>query len=100
MGVKSVEGRINTGKYTLIREGDLLEFHTDSSSDSITKRVKCVSQYESFKEMLQDVGVEKCLPGVGSVKEGEIIYHGFPEYEKKAKEFGVLALFLENVSKK
>ncbi len=96
-GSKSVEGRIDKGIYAQIQQGDLIEFHSDATPNPITRQVQRVSRYGSFKKMLEDVGVDKCLPGIKSVEEGEKIYHGFPNYKKKAEERGVLALFLENV---
>jgi ASC-1-like (ASCH) protein len=44
--------------------------------------------------MLQDLGVENCLPGIKDVDAGVTLYHGFPGYAEKEQQFGVIAMEL------
>lgn len=89
-GKKTVEGRINTGKFATFKKGDRLKFLT--SNETITCEILDVNKYENFKDMLTVEGVRNCLPNVSSVPKGVQKYHQIPNYKERAREFGVLAI--------
>lgn len=91
-GRKRWEGRLNVGAPAGASKGCLAVF--SSGRDNLEMTVQSVRKYGSFEDMLQDLGVETCLPGVTSVARGVSIYHGFPGFAEKEKQFGVVAMEL------
>lgn len=92
-GQKTIEGRINSGLMLRLREGDRIRFH--NQSDSVACEITRITRHASFEEMLTEEGVEKCLPGLRSVREGVAIYDRIPQYPQKAARFGVLAIAIK-----
>ena len=45
--------------------------------------------------MMEDVGVETCLPDYSSVDDAERLYRSFPGYAEKERRFGVLAIHVK-----
>lgn len=94
-GKKTVEGRINAGLFSKPCIGDLIVFYNRSN------RVKCVIHsiytYSTFNDMLTAEGVKTCLPDHTNVESGVALYHSFPGYEQRARDYGVVALHLSVV---
>ncbi|KAL9233179.1 hypothetical protein vseg_008208 [Gypsophila vaccaria] len=85
-GLKTVEGRCAVGDYNRIQPGDLLFFNK-----CLMLEVQDVHRYASFSEMLEAESLEKVLPGVMTIEEGERIYRQFYSKEKEQLN-GVLAI--------
>jgi len=68
-GEKIYEGRLNSEKVKTYKVGDLLEFsnYTDSSRNIFYKTIKDIHHYHTFRDALNDLGLEKILPNVTSV---------------------------------
>jgi ASC-1-like (ASCH) protein len=104
-GEKKYEGRIHKGDRVKMQEGDFLIFTTTLDRDGSGRQEKMETRiieknvYSSFREMLETLGIEHVLPGVETIEEGVKIYHSFPGFEEGAKEFGVVAFKIENISK-
>ncbi|HPE84826.1 MAG: ASCH domain-containing protein [Chlamydiia bacterium] len=97
-GLKTVEGRINDGKAKKIRLHDYIQFNSsDHPSAQLVCQVLAVHYYPTFKEMLINLGVEHCLPGIASLDEGVAIYHSFPGYAEREKISGVVAFSLKHL---
>lgn len=97
-GKKTVEGRVHKNKYREMQVGDLIEFQNENDpQQTLLCRIEHKRVYPSFKQMLDQEGVDLCLPGVQSVDKGESIYHGFPSYPEGAMEFGVVAFRIFNL---
>ena len=98
VGKKTVEGRINSGKYTEITVGSELGFHEDSCPDDIfICSVTAINHYDSFEQMLTQEGLQKCLPGIQTMQEGIAIYRQFPGYKENESICGVLAIQIKIV---
>jgi len=97
--IKTFEGRVNKPKYQKIKSGDSIEFAPEeSSSRLVIAKVLGIHKFKSFKEMIEQVGLFQCLPGVDSIEEGVNIYHSFPQYKEDAEKFGVVAFKIQVVS--
>ena len=88
-GTKDVEGRLNLGAMKKVRAGD--ELHLGS----VGVLVKEVRMYNSFADMLQDLGFARAVPDVITSEEALAVYHSFKNYEQLAESHGVLAFILE-----
>ena len=97
MGLKTVEGRRNKGKYKDMKFGDVIEWvNEDFNKRSVMTRVTEKNSYPTFKEYLETEGLENCLPGISSITDGLSVY--FKYYTPKDEEvFGVVAIKLELV---
>ena len=97
-GKKTVEGRLNLGKFAALGRGDLLGI---SKSGDATKRVLCrvraLRMYVSFEQYLASEGLCYALPGVTTIAEGVAVYHEFYPPERASKH-GVVAVELSLVS--
>lgn len=95
-GKKTVEGRINDGKFKFFKSGDTLKIiNNKNTNERVLCKIVDVVRYSNFKDMLTYEGVDKCLPGIRKISEGVNIYHGISDYEERAKKFGVLAIRLK-----
>ncbi|KKR07302.1 MAG: hypothetical protein UT32_C0013G0021 [Parcubacteria group bacterium GW2011_GWC2_39_14] len=90
-GAKSVEGRLNKGKFQEAEVGDVLEINEVSNYKIVGKRV-----YKTFAEMIEKEGVKKVIPGASSVEMAVSVYYQFYTKEQE-KEFGVVAIEIEKV---
>lgn len=92
-GRKTVEGRINSGMFLRIKQGEHIIFF--NQSDKVTCLVTKINSYDSFAEMLTKEGVTSCLPDVTSLGAGIQIYEKIPGYKEKAAQYGVLAIHIK-----
>lgn len=99
-GEKTIEGRVNTTMFQNLRVGDNVVFYENRNPDN---EVKCSiiakRKYTSFREMLTQEGVAKCLPKVKTLEEAVGIYDKIPGYNEKVKQFGALAIEIELYNK-
>ena len=88
-GTKTVEGRLNKGKFAAAQVGDHVLVN-----DVVEFVITGKNQYATFKEMLEQEGVAKVIPDAKSVEEAVQVYYKFytPEQEK---EFGVVGIKIE-----
>ncbi len=95
LGLKTVEGRKNKGRFREMKINDIINF---SNSDIIPRsvRTKIVSKniYLTFAAYLETEGLEKCLPGISTLDEGLAIYYKYYTKEDEAN-YGVVAIGLE-----
>jgi ASC-1-like (ASCH) protein len=89
-GEKQIEGRINKGKFSLIKKGDLLELQNGT-----ILKVICIRRYFSFKNMLIYEGLDKVLPGTSTIDDGISIYRQYYSIEDEKKS--VLAFHVERM---
>lgn len=88
--IKTIEGRINSGQFKSLREGDTITFCNQGKL--LPCLVKGKRIYRSFEEMLEKEGVKKCLPDARSLKEGVAIYDNLPGFKQRAIQHGVVAI--------
>ncbi|XP_027340430.1 uncharacterized protein LOC113853920 isoform X2 [Abrus precatorius] len=91
-GLKTIEGRCASGKYSRIESGSLILFNK-----SVVFEVQGVRWYPTFNDMLEAENLEKVLPGVQSVEEGVQVYRRFYT-EEKEHENGVLAIIVSKLA--
>ena len=94
LGLKTVEGRRNKGKFKELAVGDIIEWKNDDFKPrSVQTRVIGKVFYPTFAAYLEGEGLQKCLPGMPSLEHGLSVYY---KYYTKADEaeFGVIAIQL------
>lgn len=94
--IKPVEGRINKPQYQKIREGDYIDFI--SEGDQFRVQVTEIRKYPNVMDYLTDVTLEKALPGVSSLGEGERIYFQWNTPEE-IERWGFLAIFVKKLGR-
>ena len=85
---KDVEARIDIGVAADVQQSDLLLL---GKARAVVLRVH---RFDSFHDMLTSLGVHRALPRARSVEDGVRTYHRFRGYERKAREYGVVAFEL------
>ena len=113
-GIKTVEGRagkIDTKngilenyrtKETSFEVGHTIRFTisgNEESSEGVVCEITKLEFHDSFQEMLAKSGISSCLPGIGSMEEGIRIYRGFSGYAEREKQYGVVGIHLNVLSK-
>ncbi|MFA6551845.1 MAG: ASCH domain-containing protein [Patescibacteria group bacterium] len=93
-GQKTIEGRLNKGKFAKLKSGDVLLL----APQDIPFKVVDIKIYKTFAEMLEKEGIQRVIPDKTSVSEAVATYHSFytPNDEK---QFGVITIFLERLTK-
>ena len=91
-GLKVVEGRLNKGRFSKLKKGDIVHWEASSKKHTqCTTKIMKVVHYPSFEEMLRTEKLEHVLPGVPDVESGVKVYRKF-YVEDKERELGVLAI--------
>lgn len=93
-GVKCVEGRKNTHSYKKLQIGSFIQF--SNGKEQFLATVTEVRTYKSLEEYLEDVTLEKALPGITSLEEAIRIYSEWSPPEK-IKQYGFLGIFVKPV---
>lgn len=91
-GKKKVEGRLAKEKYLNLQNGDMIKIN-----DTEVK-IKGITKYQSFKEMLIMEGVKNVIPNAKNLKEATAVYYKFYSKEDE-KSFGVVGIAFK-ISKK
>ena len=84
---KKVEGRLNKGDFNKIKIGDIIKFTNNEFGFNREFNVKIIkiSDYDTFRDYLENEKLEKCLPGIESIEEGIKIYHNFYSFNDENK---------------
>ena len=97
LGLKTVEGRKNKGRFKEMKVGDIVEWTNDNFMQrSVLTRITGKAEYPTFREYLDTEGLDKCLPGMEKfgIDKGLGVY--FKYYTKEdEKKFGVVAIRIE-----
>ncbi len=97
LGLKTVEGRRNKGRFKEMKVGDIIEWsNTDFMPRSVKTRIIRKKEYKTFAEYLEKEGLDKCLPGMPTLEHGLSVYFKYFTKEDEA-EFGVIAIEIELV---
>lgn len=63
IGLKTVEGRKNKGRFKGMKIGDVVEWNnTDFEERKVLTKIVGKNEYSTFAEYLEHEGLEKCLP--------------------------------------
>ena len=88
-GDKTIEGRLNKGKFKTFKKDEIIYFKNDQNKIKI--KIINIIEYKDFKTYLEQEGLKRTLPGIDSIKNGVKVYRSF--YPKEMEdEFGVLAI--------
>lgn len=86
-GQKTIEGRLNKGKFATINVGDILEIEPEKIQfDVIQKNI-----YSDFKSMIEKEGIKNVISDKQNIDRAVNIYYKFYTKEQE-KEFGVVAI--------
>jgi ASC-1-like (ASCH) protein len=96
-GRKTVEGRLDKGKFGKLRRGDVLVVSGSTGRKApFLAVVRDVRRYGSFETYLVAEGMRNTLPGVTTVDEGIRVYRQFYS-ESAEREHGVLAIEMKTL---
>ena len=95
MGLKSVEGRKNKGRFKEMKVGDIVLWtNNDFAPRKVLTKITGKAEYSTFEEYLETEGLDKCLPGIKDIDTGLSVYFKYFTKEDE-KEFGVVAIRME-----
>lgn len=95
-GSKTIEGRLNTGKFKQFMIGDIMKVCCDHLF--VYVKINDIVHYKSFEDLLNHNEINKVLPKVGSVQKGVEEYRKFYKMEQET-QYGVLAIHFNILSK-
>lgn len=100
-GRKTVEGRLNRGKFAEYRVGDLVKLRRDvrdadgvlrdGEPDAATVQVVAIRQYRTFLEMVTAEGYQRVIPRAENAQAAADEYNKYYSAEDQAA-YGVLAI--------
>lgn len=93
-GAKKVETRAASVKYKGIKIGDTVTL--SCGKQKFIKKIKRATVFDSIDSLLDMYEPSDINPDLKSRDEIEEMYMSFPGYEEKIKEFGIIALELED----
>jgi len=92
-GIKTIEGRLNKGKFAIIKIGDILEIESeDAIFEVVGKNI-----YSNFREMLEKEGIKNVIPDKDNINDAVDVYRKFFTKEQE-KKFGVVAIKIKKIS--
>lgn len=95
LGLKTVEGRKNKGRFKEMKVGDVVEWVNYSfKARSVKTKVVAKNTYSTFEEYLTAEGLDKCLPGMPTIEHGLSVYFKYFTKEDE-KTYGVVSIALE-----
>ena len=95
LGLKTVEGRKNKGRFKEMKVGDIVEWTNDDFKPrKVLTRITGKKNYKTFEEYLREEGLQKCLPGMPSFEHGLSVYFKYFTKEDEAK-YGVTAIRIQ-----
>lgn len=96
---KVVEGRAGTqtGKYSELEAGDTIDFFNTEEEYLFSVGVEEVNHYKSVKEMLENEGLQRCLPRKDNIKDGVSTYHSISNYKERIEKYGIYAIVISSL---
>jgi len=85
-GEKTVEGRLNKGKFLDLQVGDTLRINDEVEYKVLEKNI-----YPSFREMIEKEGLKNVIPDKNTVEDAVAVYHKFYSEEDEFK-YGVVGI--------
>lgn len=91
-GEKTIEGRLNKGKFAAIQVGSILVIEPEKIEfEVIGKKV-----YKTFEEMIEGSGIENVIPDKDNLIDAVNVYYKFYTKEQE-KEHGVVAIQIKKL---
>lgn len=99
VGCKTVEGRLNSGDWSSMEDGTLIDWFNDDFGLQREFRTVILSKsiYKCFASYLYTEGLNKTLPTIENLEDGLKIYYSFYK-QKEEEKHGIVALELKVVS--
>lgn len=95
LGLKTVEGRKNKGRFKEMKIGDIVQWtNNDFAPRTVLTEITGKAKYRTFIEYLEAEGLDKCLPSIKDLDTGLSVYYKYFTKEDE-KEFGVIAIRLK-----
>jgi len=97
LGLKTVEGRKNKGKFKEMKVGDIIEWkNEDFKPRSFLTQITGKAEYPNFKIYFETEGLSKCLPNMEKygIEHGLSVYYKYYTKEDE-QQFGVVAIRLK-----
>ena len=91
-GKKRVETRANSPKFAKIEVGDVLVFKC--GEDSFDQQITSIKRFADINEMLDCYQVQDINPKLQTRDQLVAMYHSFPDYDEKIRQFGLIAFEL------
>lgn len=91
-GVKPVEGRKNSPRFSALKPGERLTF--TNGADSFDTVILRIAHFPTLRAYLEGVGLQNALPGVASLEEAEKIYLQWSTREEIEK-YGFLGIYVQ-----
>lgn len=92
-GVKTVEGRINSGMFQRLCAGQQIRFFCQERY--VLCEVLHINRYPSFRQMLKEEGFKVCIPNARTLEDAVAAYDRIPGYNNRAAQYGVLGIGLK-----
>lgn len=86
-GKKTVEGRLNKGKFAALCAGDIIELEPERIRFKVTEKIL----YPTFIAMIEAEGVENVIPDKTDAIGAAQVYYDFFSEEEEAS-FGIVAI--------
>jgi len=95
LGLKTIEGRKNSGNFAKIQVSDTVEWtNANFGPRKVLTRVVAKRTYPTFEEYLRTEGLGRCLPGIPDLEMGVGVYRTYYSEEDERRN-GVVAIELE-----
>lgn len=91
-GKKTVEGRLNKGKFASINVGSIIEIEPEKIKFNVLGK----NVYPDFKSMIEKEGIENVIPDKQTINDAVGVYYKFYTKEQE-KEFGVVAIKIKRL---
>ena len=104
-GRKTIEGRLMKGKFLNIEVGDEISVREDiyhegslykSTGGVATLCVTNVSRFDSFADMLENMGYRSVIPSASTLEDAVSVYHNFYS-EADERQYGVVAISFKTI---
>lgn len=89
-GTKKVETRAATSRYKNLQKGDSVSFLCEG--ERLEKEIASVMYFAFIDSLLKKYKPMGINPAIETKEDIVKMYHSFPGYEEKIKEFGIVAL--------
>jgi len=90
-GKKIAEGRPNKSLFAKFKPKDILTIFNKQLQQRFDFEVTEILKYDTFKDMLTDLGITNVLPGIKTIEDGVKVYRQWYN-EDVEREFGVIAI--------
>lgn len=104
-GIKTIEGRIYDDKRRIIQIGDTITFtNKKGSGEPFSKSVVDLAIWDNtnkksnkstFKDVIDEENYKQLIPNAETVEDAIKVYENIPGYNEKAKEFGIIFIYLQ-----